>query len=181
MYKRLTKGLYDPEFVRGVQHFIEFAMSHPEGRDGERLRKLKKYEPFVLAMQAAQMYYASYPRLLRDKSDWWAVCKTQSRGIVVMSPSYLSSPLVDVAKPFEFDGDGLRFDVVYDNETIVRNDPNGEFINLRDENDDLDDETEFYDVPESKSDDENENEEAYYESGIMAPRGVDVADILEKD
>ncbi|KAH0678992.1 hypothetical protein KY284_020077 [Solanum tuberosum] len=33
MYKRLTKGLYDPEFVRGVQHFIKFAMSHPEGRD----------------------------------------------------------------------------------------------------------------------------------------------------
>ncbi|WMV58507.1 hypothetical protein MTR67_051892 [Solanum verrucosum] len=38
MYKRLTKGLYDPEFLRGVQQFIEFAMSHPEGRDGERLR-----------------------------------------------------------------------------------------------------------------------------------------------
>ncbi|XP_049388296.1 uncharacterized protein LOC125852607 [Solanum stenotomum] len=38
MYKRLAKGLYDPEFIKGVQHFIEFAMSHPEGRDGERLR-----------------------------------------------------------------------------------------------------------------------------------------------
>jgi len=38
MYKRLAKGLYDPKFIRGVQHFIEFAMSHPEGRDGERLR-----------------------------------------------------------------------------------------------------------------------------------------------
>ncbi|KAH0757622.1 hypothetical protein KY290_021115 [Solanum tuberosum] len=87
------------------------------------------------------------------------------KGIVVMPPSYLLSPLVDVAEPFQCDRDGLRFDVVYDNETIVRNDPNGEFINLRDENDDLDDETEFHDVPESELDDENENEEAYYESG----------------
>ncbi|XP_059288082.1 uncharacterized protein LOC132041388 isoform X3 [Lycium ferocissimum] len=38
MYKRLSGGLYHPEFVRGVQQFIEFAMNHPEGRDGERLR-----------------------------------------------------------------------------------------------------------------------------------------------
>ncbi|KAG5577313.1 hypothetical protein H5410_057447 [Solanum commersonii] len=57
------------------------------------------------------------------------------------------------------------FDVVYDNENVVRNDPNGEFINLRDENDDLDDETKFHDELESESDDENENEEAYCKSG----------------
>ncbi|KAH0679248.1 hypothetical protein KY284_020333 [Solanum tuberosum] len=38
IYKRLAKGLYDPEFIRGVQHFIEFSMSHPEGKGDERLR-----------------------------------------------------------------------------------------------------------------------------------------------
>jgi len=82
-----------------------------------------------------------------------------------MPPSSLVSPLVDVVEPFQCDEDGLRFDVVSDSETIVRNDPNGEFINLRDEDDNLDDETEFHDELESESDDENENEEAYYESG----------------
>lgn len=140
---------------------------HPQYKlvDINHKRKLKKYEPFVLEMQVAQVYYASYLSLRRAKSDWWAVCKTKARGIVVMPPSYLSSPLVDVAEPFQCDGDGLRFDVVYDNENVVRNDPNGEFINLRNENDDLDDETEFHDEPESESDDENENEEAYCESG----------------
>ncbi|XP_015170735.1 uncharacterized protein [Solanum tuberosum] len=140
---------------------------HPKYKlvDINHKRKVKKYEPFVLAMQAAQVYYASYPSLRRDKNGWWAVCKTKARGIVVMPPSYLSSPLIDVAEPFQCDEDGLRFDVVYDNENVVRNDPNGEFINLRDENDDLDDETEFHDEPESESDDENENEEAYCESG----------------
>ncbi|KAH0693155.1 hypothetical protein KY285_020252 [Solanum tuberosum] len=88
---------------------------HPQYKlvDINHKRKFKKYEPFVLAMQAAQVYYASYPSLRRDKNDWWAVCKTKARGIVVMPPSYLSSPLVDVAEPFQCDGDGLRFDVVY--------------------------------------------------------------------
>ncbi|XP_049388507.1 uncharacterized protein LOC125852871 [Solanum stenotomum] len=140
---------------------------HPQYKlvDINHKRKLKKYEPFVLAMQAAQVYYASYPSLRRDKSDWWAVCKTKARGIVVMPLSYLSSPLVDDAEPFQCDENGLRFDVVSDSETIVRNDPNGEFINLRDEDDNLDDETEFHDELELESDDENENEEAYYESG----------------
>lgn len=44
-------------------------------------------------------------------------------------------------------------------ETIVRNYPNGEFINLRDEDDD---ETKFQD--ELESDDENKDDESYYES-----------------
>ncbi|XP_019226844.1 PREDICTED: uncharacterized protein LOC109208231 [Nicotiana attenuata] len=38
MYRRLTRGLYNPEFIRGVEQFIEFAKNHREGRDGERLR-----------------------------------------------------------------------------------------------------------------------------------------------
>ena len=29
-----------------------------------------KYEPFMLAQQAIQVYYASYPSLKRDKADW---------------------------------------------------------------------------------------------------------------
>lgn len=33
------------------------------------------YEPFVLAMQAAQVYYTAYPSLRRDKNDGWDVCK----------------------------------------------------------------------------------------------------------
>ncbi|KAK6803395.1 hypothetical protein RDI58_001179 [Solanum bulbocastanum] len=100
-------------------------------------------------MQATQAYYATYPSLRRDKSDWWVVCKTKARGIVDMPPSSLVSPLVDVAEPFKCDEDGLRFDVVSDSETIVRNDPNCKFINLRDEDDNLDDEIEFHDELES--------------------------------
>ncbi|XP_042465617.1 uncharacterized protein LOC122048075 [Zingiber officinale] len=42
-------------------------------------RLYKRYEPFVLAQQAIQVFYASYPSLKRDKMDWWAVCKTKAR------------------------------------------------------------------------------------------------------
>ena len=38
-----------------------------------------KYEPFVLVQQAIEVYYASYLSLKRDKTDWWAVCKTKVR------------------------------------------------------------------------------------------------------
>ena len=42
-----------------------------------------KYEPFVLAQQAIQVYYASYPSLKRDKADWWGVYKTKARKKIV--------------------------------------------------------------------------------------------------
>ena len=32
-------------------------------------RKYDKYEPFVLAMQAVQVYFCSYPSLQKDKVD----------------------------------------------------------------------------------------------------------------
>ena len=38
-----------------------------------------KYDPFVLAKQALQVYYAPYPSLKRDKADWSAVFKTKAR------------------------------------------------------------------------------------------------------
>ena len=37
------------------------------------------YDPFVLAKQALQVYYAPYPSLKRDKADWSAVFKTKAR------------------------------------------------------------------------------------------------------
>ena len=45
-------------------------------------RKLSKDEPFILAMQAAQVYYIPYPSLRKDKSDWLAVCKFKARPVI---------------------------------------------------------------------------------------------------
>ncbi|KAK6784233.1 hypothetical protein RDI58_017687 [Solanum bulbocastanum] len=37
------------------------------------------YEPFVLAKQAQQVYFAEYPSKRKDSIDWWAVCKIKAR------------------------------------------------------------------------------------------------------
>lgn len=40
------------------------------------------YDPFVLAYQAQQVYYAPYPIVRGERSQWWAVVKVKARGIV---------------------------------------------------------------------------------------------------
>ena len=38
--------------------------------------RISAYEPFILASQAQQVYYSSYPI---GRENWWAVCKTRAR------------------------------------------------------------------------------------------------------
>lgn len=45
-------------------------------------RTLSWYDPFIVSYQASQVYYAPYPSLKRDKSQWWAVFKTKARSEV---------------------------------------------------------------------------------------------------
>ncbi|KAH0773663.1 hypothetical protein KY290_010800 [Solanum tuberosum] len=44
-------------------------------------RKYEAYDPFIIAQNAKQVYYAPYP-LRRDKSNWWVVIKTKPMGRV---------------------------------------------------------------------------------------------------
>ena len=45
-------------------------------------KKLNLYEPFILAMQAVQVYFCNYPSLKRDKRDWLVVCKIKARPFI---------------------------------------------------------------------------------------------------
>lgn len=36
-------------------------------------------DPFVLASQVEQVYYALYPSMTKELKDWWAVVKTKPR------------------------------------------------------------------------------------------------------
>ena len=47
-----------------------------------RKRRFRRYELFVLAVQADQVYFCNYPSLRHDKSDWWFVFKIKARSIV---------------------------------------------------------------------------------------------------
>ncbi|KAK6803403.1 hypothetical protein RDI58_001187 [Solanum bulbocastanum] len=44
-------------------------------------RKYEAYDPFIIAQNAKQVYYAPYP-WRREKSDWWVVIKTKPMGRV---------------------------------------------------------------------------------------------------
>ncbi|OMO51541.1 hypothetical protein COLO4_37631 [Corchorus olitorius] len=42
----------------------------------------RKYDPFILAQQAIQVYYCDYPSMKKDMVDWMAVCETKSRRVI---------------------------------------------------------------------------------------------------
>lgn len=54
---------------------------HPEFKlvSINHTRRYKKYEPFVLANQADQVYFCSYPSTNQARKDWWEVCKVKPR------------------------------------------------------------------------------------------------------
>lgn len=47
-------------------------------------RKLNTNDPFVLAHQAQQVYYTSFPGNTRERRDWHVVCKVKSRSRIQM-------------------------------------------------------------------------------------------------
>lgn len=120
-------------------------------------RKLNKYEPFILAMQAAQVYYVPYPSSRRDKSDWLAVFKVKARQVVDV-------PAID--KAFQEDESvNLEFSEALANidDSNPLNDPGGEFIDLGEDEEEVSDEpilesdSEISDQYESEDEDEDED------------------------
>lgn len=45
-------------------------------------RRYRSDDAFVLAQQAIQVYYTRYPGAKRDRTEWWAVCKTKARSTI---------------------------------------------------------------------------------------------------
>lgn len=55
-------------------------------------RKYSKYEPFIIAQQARQVYYVQYPGKIPNKKNWLAVIKTKARARVELESSSLDVP-----------------------------------------------------------------------------------------
>ena len=77
--------------------------SHPEYKlvDVNHTRRFNRYEPFILAEQAMQVYYASYPSTRKNMCNWWAVCKIKARGVVEVAET--SKILLSNAGAFQED------------------------------------------------------------------------------
>ena len=54
-------------------------------------RMYNKYEPFILAEQAAQVHYLTYPSKRRDRVNWWGVCKIKTRSELDMPDTLVSA------------------------------------------------------------------------------------------
>ncbi|PKU66111.1 hypothetical protein MA16_Dca026356 [Dendrobium catenatum] len=48
----------------------------------KRARRYAKFDPFIIASRATQVYYANYPSEIRGKQDWLVVMKTKPRGVI---------------------------------------------------------------------------------------------------
>nr|GMD52480.1 uncharacterized protein LOC109179592 [Ipomoea batatas] len=106
-------------------------------------RRFNRYEPFVLAVQACQVYYCTYPSLCRDKLDWWAVCKIKARSEVEVPESSISSEESLVATPFQEEITENQDLMQIDEDPSHLNDPNGGVIELDGEHGDNEDELEL--------------------------------------
>ncbi|GLT51751.1 hypothetical protein SLA2020_251390 [Shorea laevis] len=47
-------------------------------------RKLKTYEPFILASQAKQVYYTPYPSHNSNRKGWLATLKCKAKSVIEM-------------------------------------------------------------------------------------------------
>ena len=119
-------------------------------------RRLNNYKPFIFVMQAAQVYYVSYPSLKRDKSYWLAMCKVKAR-IMVDVPNTVENT-IDGNTTFQEDKSFIvqltEASITID-EPGPLNDVNGELVEF------VDDEAKILDDPilESKLEDESEDED----------------------
>ncbi|KAG6406051.1 hypothetical protein SASPL_133647 [Salvia splendens] len=57
--------------------------------------RLSKFEPFVVANQANQVYYCSYPSMNQSRKDWREVCKVKARSRVEVPNPATSSTVIE--------------------------------------------------------------------------------------
>ena len=125
-------------------------------------RRYDKYEPFVLAMQAAQVYFCSYPSLQKDKVDWWVVSKIKPRGVVVMPRSFSKTTYVQEPPAFQEELIEIHnIEITEEDQQRTLNDPIGD--------------------PEDIMEEEEEEEELQTESSSNSEDELDLNDMNETD
>ena len=132
--------------------------------DVNHKRKLSKDEPFILIMQAAQVYYIPYPSLRKHKSDWFVVCKVKARSVI----DVLSAIEKTVTTNITFQEDELVNQMLVakqhidaqrsiDESSLLLNDADGEHVDLDEDDNELSKEP----LLESETEETNENEIEY--------------------
>lgn len=93
-YYGILKEIVEIEFPgRPIKRVVLFNVEwfDPTPNRGTRIHKhygivdvrcrgrYRKFDPFIIAQQAEQVYFASYPEGIRQRQDWYVVIKTTAR------------------------------------------------------------------------------------------------------
>ena len=169
---------FDPTINRGMQ-------LHPQYKlvDVKKGRVFNKYEPFIFAEQASQVYFISYPSLRRDSTDWLAVCKIKARSVVEVAEVADMNVLPSDVMPFQEDVIEQReiHHVDIDHIPQTLNDANGGFVDIEEtEIDNVAWNTDFS-ADNSNDDADDSNEDASTEVVAEGQDGYDAEEDEEYD
>ena len=159
---------FDPTLGRGTRIHEQFGMVEVRST-----RRYNKYDPFILAAQAHQVYYAPYPSRQRNMVDWWVVIRIKARSVVdaPTSGSTIHAYQTDKKMPLQpttvgdqhfhnlRDNDGIAEEIEVDNnnETFVIDDRDEETNDQENEEEEDDEDTdEFSDDTDEFGDEESE-------------------------
>ena len=118
-----------------------------------------KYEPFVLAQQATQVYYCPYPSLRCDRANWWVVNKIKARAIVEIPQSSGIIHPPPEGQPFREDDMQFHAIEVVSDEPMSLVDPNEAVIQSDSESEtEMENESEFEYELESDSEEPDDND-----------------------
>uniref|UniRef100_M1B3N4 TdcA1-ORF2 protein n=1 Tax=Solanum tuberosum TaxID=4113 RepID=M1B3N4_SOLTU len=161
---------FDPTMDVGVKRHNQYKWV-----DINQRRRYKKYEPFILAMQATQVCYVSYPNKKKDKDDWVAVLKVKPRNVIEL-PDEGVEKTSEQNLPFQVDEVEVHeIDMTISiDEDILLNDPNGDTMEMDEpiddgllqehhEEDQEEEEFEEYEIEETEEDEEDQEEEEFEE------------------
>ncbi|KAH0695483.1 hypothetical protein KY285_022580 [Solanum tuberosum] len=167
---------FDPTMDVGVKRHNQYKLV-----DINHRRRYKKYEPFILAMQATQVCYVPYPSKKKDKDDWAAVLKVKPQNVIEL-PNEEVATVSEVNVPFQVEEVEVHeIDITVSiDENILLNDPNGDVIEMDEPIDDgllqenheihIESTEEEYETEETEEN-EDEEEEEFEEDSMARGRG----------
>ena len=126
--------------------------------------RYQSYDPFILAQNVRQVYYAPYPSYRRDKRDWCVVIQTKPRGRIESNDTQDDAPFqVDqmshANQVIEVERISQLHDFNHEFEEIEDNDEQNDEDQEEDDEEEDDEEDEEQDDDDGDDDDEDKDEE----------------------
>ncbi|KAF7801033.1 uncharacterized protein G2W53_044445 [Senna tora] len=140
-------------------------------------KHFSKYEPFVLAQQSQQVYFAEYASKKRNRADWLVVCKIKSRSAINAPELAYQEDEVSIQNEIDDDDEDPEEEVGDDEEV-------GEEVEIEIEDDDVNDQEDIvemdvfqddieggFEIDGSSTEDENKDSEDQIDYGMTRGKG----------